>query len=73
MKPSTPPVPDMPNIPPPPEKRTCPVCGVPCGIQFTSGKGRSYSSCDNHRVQALLMQLHKPQKPFWKRMFGETP
>lgn len=51
-------------------KRVCPVCGEPAKIQFTKGKGRPYIACDEHRIQALLLEVYEPRKPWWKRIFG---
>jgi len=36
----------------------CPVCGVPCGLQFTSGKGKPYLACDKHKIQAILLAVN---------------
>ena len=36
----------------------CPVCGKPSRLQFTKGGGFPYHSCDEHRIQALLLAFH---------------
>jgi len=36
----------------------CPVCGVPCGLQFTAGKGKPYLACDKHKIEAILLAVH---------------
>jgi hypothetical protein len=36
----------------------CPVCGVPCGLQFTAGKGKPYLACDKHKIEAILLKVH---------------
>ena len=36
----------------------CPVCGAPCGLKFTSGKGKPYLACDAHKIEAILLAVH---------------
>ena len=36
----------------------CPVCGSPCGLQFTSGKGKPYLACDKHKIESILLGTH---------------
>ena len=31
---------------------------VPCGLQFTSGKGKPYLACDKHKIEAILLKVH---------------
>ena len=46
----------------------CPVCGVPCGLQFTSGKGKPYLACDKHKVEAILLAVHGDPRRHNKRI-----
>lgn len=42
----------------PPPKSVCPVCGKPCGLQFTKGKGKPYLACDDHKISSMLLKIH---------------
>lgn len=47
-----------------PSEPLCPVCGKPAVLQYTKGKGRPYLSCNEHKVQAILLEIHgDPRKP----------